>query len=363
MSVWEGRVPGKVFLLGEYAALFGLPAIVATVPHYFKMNALERAVLSYAGGPSEIHPESPLGRLLKSEPNLLSDERVGWLDFKDPFAGEGGFGASTAQFALGYALALQLGLISEGSEASGDPIWLRAWRTYRSLMADGAGGIVPSGADLVAQIVGGVVCFEWKEKPQVEKLRCLADAALPAVSDHCLIFSATSDVQRKVPTHCHLAQGDLKCLFEGASGRDVLSQLETLTRRGRQAWIEGAVRSFGETVSEYGNILDGIGLQCDAMRADRIALSELEGVVGTKGTGALQSDGLLVVMEDPVLLPGSGATSQFQKGSQISAQQKIVEVAASRGLKWVAGGLQANPGLFTSMSGLVQSTDFSERCS
>src|SRR5207237_74228 len=75
------------------------------------------------------------------------------IEFEDPHEGAGGFGASSAQFALLYrALAERAGL---------EPSAPAAWRRYRQLTAVGAGeGLAPSGADLVAQWLGGICDFD-----------------------------------------------------------------------------------------------------------------------------------------------------------------------------------------------------------
>jgi hypothetical protein len=76
------------------------------------------------------------------------------LEWVDPYQGAGGFGASTAQFALAYFAFMQAS--AERAETAGD--WKSAWDLYRSLM--GSDVLVPSGADLVAQWQGGVVEFD-----------------------------------------------------------------------------------------------------------------------------------------------------------------------------------------------------------
>src|SRR2546428_4699048 len=111
-------IAGKVFVLGEYAVLGGLPALVAAVTPRFSGSLSEQA-----NGEGGYHPESPVGRFLR---RALEHQGVRYhFHFEDPYR-NGGFGASTAQFAIAYAAgAGRLGLSRD---------WLSVWRLYRGLM-------------------------------------------------------------------------------------------------------------------------------------------------------------------------------------------------------------------------------------
>src|SRR5262245_22216155 len=108
--------PGKAFILGEYAVLGGLPAVIAAVPPRFQLRAGESTGHGF-------HAESPAGRLL--EYTSAKGVAIPPLEFGDPLKGAGGFGASTAQFALVYlALAEKAGWAKD---------WRSAWILYREL--------------------------------------------------------------------------------------------------------------------------------------------------------------------------------------------------------------------------------------
>jgi mevalonate kinase len=164
-------VPGKVFLLGEYAVLSGHPALVAAIPPRFRAGAV----------PVEYLPSSPAGRLL-----LAAGQERG-LSTEDPHRGRGGFGASTAEFALVYReLASTMGWALSGEAV---------WRKYRELHA--ALPLLPSGADLFTQWSGGVVRFDPARVSESESLR-------PSSPVRLVVWSATGQPGRKVATHAHL---------------------------------------------------------------------------------------------------------------------------------------------------------------
>ena len=72
LSDSNDSIAGKVILLGEYAVLTGLPALVAAIPPRFKMRSALR--LNSRGFDFQEHPRSPLGRL------RAWANREGWPD-------------------------------------------------------------------------------------------------------------------------------------------------------------------------------------------------------------------------------------------------------------------------------------------
>src|SRR3954465_7430670 len=100
-------VPGKVFVLGEYAVLADHPALIATVGPRFRTDFGKDS--GATPGAPDFHPRSPAGRLLSQA--RAARVSLPSFGFVDPYRGAGGFGASTAQFALLYrALAQEMGL-------------------------------------------------------------------------------------------------------------------------------------------------------------------------------------------------------------------------------------------------------------
>jgi hypothetical protein len=282
--------PSKVFLLGEYAVLAGAPAWVSALPPRFELRG-------DSTGPVAFHPESPAGRFLASHPTSLPKGT-----FFDPWESRGGFGGSTAEFAL---VAYRSGMRSV----------LDVWRAYRELSSGEPSTRRPSGADLVVQWTGGTV--EWN--PTTETAVDLTDAIrdLPI-----LVFSATHLPNRKTVTHSHL-----DTLANSTLSFDSLVPALDRAREGLEMRNGGEV---GRAFSAFADSLSHLGLESPVVRNERLALSRCPGVLGVKGCGSLQTDAMLVVVE-----------------SLDSPEcARLVEFAAKEcSLKLLARGLAPEPGI------------------
>jgi mevalonate kinase len=306
-------VAGKAFILGEYGVLADRPALVAAVGPRFRAHA------ATAGqGTTEFHPQSPAGRLLAwARSRGLADPG---LRIEDPHHGAGGFGASTAQFALLYRRL--------ASEAGFEPSALGARKMYRELMADSAEGMPPSGADLVAQWSGGVSYFE----PAKARVRSVWE---DFDWGDLLVFSATALPGRKVATLEHLAalkgSGLLSGLVSGESRAPEHYWVGALSRV-----VEDAVSSpgdqagLGRAMSRYADLLATAGLELPAAREDRLALASLPGVLGAKGCGALLSDAVVALVSAE---------------ADAAHREAVIRAALSRGLVLVADGLVDEEGI------------------
>jgi mevalonate kinase len=284
-------LPGKAFLLGEYAAIDGRLCIVAAVSPRFELRAQAGAKLE------GFHPLSPVARLLASAP------LEGYV-FHDPLEGRGGFGASTAQFAL-CARAMD-------PRASTEAIW----RKYRELEKDQA--LPPSGADLVAQLEGGITAFSFRKEFRARALK------KSETWGDVLLFSATDQPGRKLPTHTHLQELAGRGFPREYDG--FLDYLEPYVVEGAQALERGDSVRLGECMKLFATMLSKKGLESEAARADRLALASLPGVHGVKGTGALLHDGVVAVVER-------------------AHQLAVIAAAEARGLRLVRQGLDFEPGL------------------
>lgn len=298
-------VPSKIFLLGEYAVMKGLPAVIAAIGPRFTLSDEKNP------GSSEFAEASPAGRLLRfagqASPSVKGV-------FHDPFSGAGGFGASTAQFALTY-----LSLTRQKDAWRRD--WLTVWSLYRRLMRPDSGeALTPSGADLVAQWEGGVRLFQIvsEQEARTEDLSGLLDWS------HCMVFSATDQQGRKVATHQHLEALKTEGLEK------VAQSLKAPLEAGIRAIQDSDIGMLGRAMMEYGETLYHAGLEAEETHCDRMALSALPKVLGAKGAGAMQSDAI-------VLLIDPSATSEDRR--------RILREAENRKLRLVSESLRPELGI------------------
>ncbi len=269
-------IPGKVFLLGEYSVLLGSPAILAATRPRFSARfdgAQHFSHLPHTAS-REFHPQSPAGRLERS----LSSG-IPHFEFHDAYQENGGFGASTAQFALSYAL-------MGGARSS----WQEIYKRYRELMA-AENELPPSGADLVAQWLGGVVYFD-PEKMECQQLSQIFPW------NRLMIFSAAHQAGRKVATHEHLKVLERSGIFK--PGHKLVEELSAITRAAYAEIVQDKpggpdqTEKFGELLSAYGEGLAQAGLELAATSREKARLSAVSGVLGVKGAGAMQADGIVV---------------------------------------------------------------------
>jgi len=287
---------GKTFLLGEYAVLAGAPAWVATVGPRFELQTGTGTSLKKL-----FHPESPAGK-------FITNSALGGLtgEFHDPWAGQGGLGASTAQFILIFRAAL-------GPNRS----WKEVFNAYRKVTEHES--LPPSGADLVAQWAGGIVRFT----PSSLLLEQLHGSG-KLDWNRFLFFSATGQPSRKVPTHLHLA----KLQSFPVTHSQLINELRTVLKEAEIAFEAGDHPVFGSLLTRYGDLLAESELEIPATAEDRAVLGPLPGVIGIKGTGALQADGILLMI-DPAK----------------ADRARIIAEARARNLVLISDGLQNHEGL------------------
>lgn len=287
--------PSKVFILGEYAVLVGLPALVLCHGPRFTLRAPFRSEK-----PTRFALESPAGLLIKWVRSQKASARIvdQVFEFQDPYQGAGGFGASSAQFGLLYYYF---------ANSMGWPLaWFEMWQLYRELTTASGKGLPPSGADVAAQWQGGAVVFNRFQCQEVW-------GAFPW--KNFLIFSATSQEGRKVASHEHLAT-----LEEKAIDR---SQLSPSLEKGMSAVSSGDVTALGTAIQEYAEVLNKLGFESSAAREDRLALQSIQGVAGVKGSGALLSDAVLVLLKE---------------GEEAGTRPLVMQTALARGLKLIHSG-------------------------
>jgi hypothetical protein len=290
-------IPSKVFVLGEYAVLKGAPALVATLSPRFTLST------KGPGKPlSDFPSESPVGRLLpKGVGHLLA------AHFMDPHRGTGGFGGSTAEFALAYA-------VIHGSAVPVSEVW----EQYLLLQP------AASGADLAAQWNGGATIAEPSTK-SVEKI--LAEPLL----GNWAVFSAAHQPGRKVKTHDHL-----KSLAKALEGNE-LDELAhgSVLSGGLRAARAGDFDAFARSINDYGDRLRTLGFEIPQTTEDRKAFRDVSGVCAVKGTGAMQADAL-IVLGDPRI---------YGETERRDFLERLLVLAKERDLRLVSHGWREEAGI------------------
>jgi hypothetical protein len=262
----DSDLPGKIFIAGEYGVLASGRALVASTRPRFQLVLGRHTGTRLMG----LAAASPVGRLIQSF-SPEEKELASQYQFLDPLQGAGGFGASTAQFAL------LLNRVRPSMNAQA------AWMLYHDLHEKD--DVPPSGADLYAQWQGGLQL--WTGSGTGRGLLLNSDRDFEIA-----IVGAGHQSGRKVATHHHLPK-----LKEIAAGRALwVSELEGFVENVTHeiTGVDGG--ALGLTLSSLGQFLGKQALEIEATRHDIEALEKVPGVFGVKGAGAMQADALVAVV-------------------------------------------------------------------
>lgn len=264
--LFEILIPSKTFLVGEYISLRGGPSLILCTTPCFKLivnQNLDNVANFYSG----IHTDSPAGKLISRH---LSFYQHYQLTFVDPYHGLGGLGASSAQFAALFALKQNFIL--------DDATLFEALSLYRQVAWNGK-GIAPSGADVIAQMKGGM-CFFHADQKRIELLKWpFTDASF------CLIHTGN-----KLATHQHLA--DLHD-FDTTDMTDVVyTAYNSIINK--DSW------NFAITINKFAKILEKQNLVLAETKKLINEIRQQEGVLACKGCGALGADIIFVLLETKI---------------------------------------------------------------
>lgn len=248
-------IPAKTFLLGEYAAITGFPAIILTTSPCFEL------AISDDTGLRGIHPESPAGRWW-----LQHDFSDVGLQWHDPYHGLGGMGASSAQF-LGVYLACnyfqkKTMCVTEMLDA----YFQSAWQGM---------GMRPSGYDVLAQSQHGCVYIDGQQaKTQIY--------AWP-FSELAFILLHTG---QKLATHHHL---------QALTLLDEIKPLVTIVESARLAFELADSGRIIDAVNAYHHQLLSMNLVAEHSLNQINRLQQHDDVLAMKGCGAMGADVLLLL--------------------------------------------------------------------
>ncbi|MDP3705166.1 MAG: hypothetical protein Q8R24_04560 [Legionellaceae bacterium] len=283
-------IPAKTFLVGEYVALSGGPAIVLTTSPCFEITLTDHA------GLQGIHPESPAGRWWAQH-----DIQHAGLEWHDPYQGCGGMGASSAQFLGAYYASqyVESVIVSTSSpEQRSNSLIKQAIDQDKMLdayfqVAWQGVGVSPSGYDVLAQSMFGCVYLNRQKASYQTYVWPFQDLAF--------ILIHTGE---KLITHHHLH--DLNRL----DGIDVLEGIVESARmafdQNNSTQLVAAVRAYHEQLLVM-NLVAAHSVQAIEL------LKQQQDILAVKGCGALGADVLLL------LVPALSLAQQVQKLSDRGA--------------------------------------------
>ena len=260
MKAIEFRCPGKVFILGEYAALRGTPALIGAIEPDFRLqlscdpgsrrregSGRTRGDLiifrendevaspharndeSKFNGPSPFHPDSPAGRLYLNNQKLFKDYTLNW---NDPYKTPIGVGSSTAQFLL---ILKSLYHLKKMPLPTPPEILDLYWKYSSSKLR-------PSGCDLMAQFFGGIHAI--KNSPfKIKEYK-------PLENDVTWLLTYTGE---KIKTHEQL--GELYNKGFPQNYEPALKELDRIILCGLHAWEVHDMSALGKSLNEFHDCL------------------------------------------------------------------------------------------------------------
>ena len=259
--------PSKTFLIGEYSALIAGPTII--------VNTRPRFCLHVVTKDSSQHPinrgvkkHSPAGKFLYSNRKIFQQLNY---EFRDPHAGHGGFGASSAQFLLFYGLKKWLQNPRKFNIKNIDPN--RLINDYIACAWDGI-GLAPSGTDLLSQLYGNIV-FYHRAKQTLQRYHWIFQEI-----DFLLLRTGN-----KIPTHQHL-----KTLTDFHS-----DNLQQLVIQAKHAFDQNDANLLITVVNDYADELQSLNLVSDGTKELLTTIKTQTPALATKGCGALGADVILII--------------------------------------------------------------------
>lgn len=264
------QIPAKTFLLGEYVALQGGPAIVLTTTPCFEISLTQQQT-------SVIHPHSPAGRFWHAS------GIIGELSWYDPYGGIGGLGASSAEFLGAYFAYLSKTNQCLTEEALLDAYWSASLKANQ--------GIRPSGYDVLAQAQNGCVYLNR----QVSENHVYE--AWP-FTDIAFVLLHTG---QKLATHEHLKALQLT---------QAVNLLSPIVDLGKEAFDTSNSALLIKAVKNYAKQLLTLDLVAAHTKAQLMTLSQNSDVLAIKGCGALGADVLLALVPGARLVESCDAFSK-----------------------------------------------------
>lgn len=257
------RVPSKTFLLGEYVVLDGGPCLILTTPPYFELSCEPSNFEELSVAAQGIHPQSPAGKWLNQHADFFKNYH---LHFFDPHQGKGGFGASGAQFIGVYQAIHSI----QRTICSIESLLKAYWEMFPQRTQ-----VLPSGADLVAQIVGKITYWHRSEKKFAGLEWPFEDLC------YCLIHTG-----QKQTTHQNLQR------FSPA----VMAQMAKIVEDGYAAFRSKDTLGFIDAIAQYARWMKQEKRLVANSEAYINFLERSCLIEAAKGCGAMGADVILVLV-------------------------------------------------------------------
>lgn len=247
-------IPGKTFLVGEYAVLVGGEALGLATKPQFQIHKNAGVVIEY-------HPQSAVG---------LYCEKNKFPFFKkilNPY-GVGGFGQSTAEFIMAW--------VEKNKKWSHESL-KSIFDEYLGLFSSSNNANRrPSGADLVTQVLGQVTYFKNPVEDSKSYSWPFSDLSFFVISTGL-----------KIQTHEHLE----------TLNRTRLHVLKSTSHKVIQSFLEKNKSEFIENLILWSKQLESLSLQHPEVLKIKNTLLENEYILLVKPCGALGADVCLVFCE------------------------------------------------------------------
>lgn len=254
MNSW--RIPAKTFLIGEYVAIHGGPALVLTTSPCFEVTLepgqKDEGLL--AGSPAEYWLSS----------HRLPNQALAW---RDPYEGIGGLGASSAQFIGAYLASCRMLGVEPSYRVLLDAFYQSSWNGE---------GVRPSGYDVLAQTQNEVV--------YIHRNHGIMQANPWSFSDLGFVLLHSG---QKLATHYHL---------QGLRMQDTLDDLIVLAEHVCDAFLKQEQSSFIEGVNHYQEMLFSRSFMAKHSAQQIEEFRRHPKVLAAKGCGAMGADVLLLIM-------------------------------------------------------------------
>lgn len=252
----EWHIPAKTFLIGEYAAVIGASAIVLTTSPCFTMSLTDET------GLIGVHRDSPAG--LWWTMHTIPHHGLKW---SDPYNGQGGLGASSAQFLGAYLASCYLLQLDTQRKTLLEGYLECAWKGE---------GLRPSAYDLLAQTQKACVYINRHNKV-IEHFRW-------GFKEIAFLLLHSGE---KLATHYHLKTMSLP---------DGIHLLSPIVELAKEALQQTNSQLLIDAVNKYHSQLTTMQLVARHSTEYISLLKSDKDVLAAKGCGAMGADVILIIV-------------------------------------------------------------------